>query len=72
MLIGIDIERLVGKRQRDAPPTSPSYTLAEWRSLALNYCDEWERETKSTQTEFRLMLSLMFESLGKKEREANG
>lgn len=50
---------------------SKSYTLAEWKTQALDYCDEWERETESTQTEFRLMLSLMFESLGKKEREGN-
>ena len=50
---------------------SPSYTLAEWKSQVFDYCNEWERETESTQTEFRLMLSLMFESLAKKEREAN-
>lgn len=54
-----------------AVSSSRSYTLAEWQAQVFDYCDEWERETESSQTEFRLMLSLMFESLGKKERERN-
>lgn len=66
MIINMADGRAIGQS------SSPSYTLAKWRSLALDYCDKWERETESTQTEFRLMLSLMFESLGKKEKEANG
>lgn len=58
-------------RYHDHEPPSPSYTLAEWQAQVFDYCDEWERETESTQTEFRLMLSLMFEALARKEREAN-
>lgn len=54
---------------RQIQPTPKSYTLAQLEQLAREYCDEWERETDSTQTEFRLALSLLFQWA--KQRESN-
>lgn len=65
MLVGIDIERLVGKRQPDAP-SSPSYTLTNLERLA----KQWAIEQKILASD-RWNVSCLLAWLRRKEREAN-
>lgn len=67
MIVGMDIERLIGKQQRDAPEQSPSYTLAELAKLA----ERWAIEDKILATD-RWLVSSLIAWLAKKEREGNG
>lgn len=49
--------------------TGHSYTLTQLEQLAREYCDKWEGETESIQTEFRLALSLLFQWAKQREKE---